>query len=67
MATIPFDAHLFGTAANNGQMIEEVSAKHKIAETFLSVAKALTGRAEVKQQKRDFLSPLLAKLRARKA
>jgi len=67
VATIPFDAHLFGTAANNGQMIEEVSAKHKIAETFLSVAKALTGRAEVKQQKRDFLSPLLAKLRARKA
>jgi pilus assembly protein CpaE len=67
VATIPFDAQLFGTAANNAQMIEEVSAKHKIAETFLSVAMALTGRAEVKQQKRDFFSPLLAKLRARKA
>ena len=25
---IPFDPQLFGTAANNGQMIAEVSAKH---------------------------------------
>ena len=65
VAAIPFDPQLFGTAANNGQMIAEVSAGHKIAETFLMVAKALTGRAEVKKQKRDFLSPLLAKLRGR--
>ncbi len=65
VATIPFDPQLFGTAANNGQMIAEVSASHKIAETFLMVAKALTGRAEVKKQKRDLLSPLLAKLRGR--
>jgi pilus assembly protein CpaE len=63
IATIGFDPQLFGTAANNGQMIAEVSANHKAAETFLSVAMALTGRAEVKKQKRDFLSPLLAKLR----
>ena len=65
MATIGFDPQLFGTAANNGQMIAEVSAKHKVAETFLSVAMTLTGRAEMKKQKRDFLSPLLAKLRGR--
>ena len=65
-ATIPFDPQLFGTAANNGQMIVEVSANHKTAETFLSLAMSLTGRAEVKRQKRgDFLSPLIAKLRAR--
>jgi len=66
LAAIPFDAHLFGTAANNGQMIAEVSAKHKTAEIFLAAAKALTGRAEVKQPKRDLLSPLLAKLRAKR-
>ena len=65
VATIGFDPQLFGTAANNGQMIAEVSANHKVAETFLSVAMTLTGRAEVKKQKRDFLSPLLAKLRGR--
>jgi pilus assembly protein CpaE len=63
LATILFDPQLFGTAANNGQMIAEVSPKHKVAETFLSVAKTITGRAEMKKQKRDLLSPLLAKMR----
>jgi pilus assembly protein CpaE len=64
LATIPFDPQLFGTAANNGQMIAEVSPKHKAAETFLTIAKTLTGRVEAKKQKRDLLSPLLAKMRA---
>jgi pilus assembly protein CpaE len=65
IATIAFEPQLFGTAANNGQMIAEVSPGHKTAETFLAVAKTLTGRAEVKKSKGDFLSPLLGKLRAR--
>lgn len=63
IAAIPFDPQMFGTAANNGQMIAEVSGKHKIAEMFLSVAKTMTGRAEPKKPKRDLLSPLLAKMR----
>jgi pilus assembly protein CpaE len=63
IATVPFEPQLFGTAANNGQMIAEMSAKHKTAEIFLAVAQALTGRIEVKKQKRDLLSPLLAKMR----
>jgi pilus assembly protein CpaE len=63
VASIPFDPQLFGTAANNGQMIAEVSASHKIAEIFLSLAKTLTGRAEVKKEKKDLFSPLLAKLK----
>lgn len=62
-AIIPFDPQLFGTAANNGQMIAEVNASNKIAETFVSVAKMLTGRAEAKAAKRDLLSPLISKLR----
>jgi len=62
-ANIPFDPQLFGTAANNGQMIAEVNASHKITETFLSLAKTLTGRTEAKTAKKDLLSPLLAKLR----
>src|SRR5262249_22063389 len=53
LATIPFEPQLFGTAANNGQMIAEVNGNHKIADTFLSLAKSLTGRAEVKNKKRD--------------
>jgi len=64
VASIPFDPQLFGTAANHGQMIAEVSASHKIAETFLSLAKTLTGRAEAKKEKKDLFSPLLAKLKS---
>jgi len=64
-ATIPFDPQLFGTAANNGQMIAEVNATHKIAEVFVNLAKSITGRAAAKAPKRDFLSPLLAKLRGK--
>jgi len=63
IASIPFEPQLFGTASNNGQMIAEVSAKHKTAETFLQIAKAITGRAESKKQKNDLLSPLLSKIR----
>jgi pilus assembly protein CpaE len=63
LATIPFEPQIFGTASNNGQMIAEVSAKHKTAEIFLQIAKSLTGRAEMKKQKSDLLSPLLSKIR----
>jgi pilus assembly protein CpaE len=61
-AVVPFDPQLFGTAANNGQMIAEVNAGHKIADTFVTLAKNITGRTVAKVAKRDFLSPLLAKL-----
>jgi pilus assembly protein CpaE len=54
---------LFGTAANNGQMIAEVSAKHPTTEIFSQLAQTLTGRAEVKKQKLGILKPLLKKLR----
>lgn len=66
VASIPFEPQIFGTAANNGQMIAEVNSANKIAETFLGIAKTLTGRAEAKKEKTDFLSPLLAKLRGLK-
>src|SRR5215211_4747594 len=49
MAVIPFEPQLFGTAANNGQMIAEMAAGHRAAETFRQLAQALTGRAEVKR------------------
>ncbi len=66
LAEIPFDPALFGTAANNGQMIAEVAASHKIADTFRQMAQALTGRAEVKRQRSSLLTPLLG-LMKRKA
>jgi len=64
IAAIPFDSRLFGTAANNGQMIAEISAGHRTTATFLRIAQQLTGRGETKKPKRSFLSPILKKLRA---
>lgn len=65
-AIIPFDPQLFGTAANNGQMIAEMSASHKTADTFRQLAQLLTGRSETKKQRTGLLAPLLDKLRQRK-
>ena len=67
LAIIPFEPQLFGTAANNGQMIAEVSANHKSAEMFLHMAQILTGRAEAKQGRRGLLMPLVSKLIKRTA
>ncbi len=65
LAVIPFEPQLFGPAANNGQMIAEISAGHKTAEMFRHMAQALTGRAESKRPRSGLLSPLLSKLMKR--
>jgi pilus assembly protein CpaE len=65
LAAIPFEPQIFGTAANNGQMIAEVSSGHKTAETFRQLAQVLTGRTEAKRARGSLLSPLLAKLKKR--
>ncbi len=62
IAAIPFDSKMFGTAANNGQMIAEISANHRIVRTFQQMTRRLTGRAEPKKE--SFLSPIIKKLRA---
>jgi pilus assembly protein CpaE len=62
VAVIPFEPQVFGAAANNGQMIAEVSANHRTAEIFRQLAQVLTGRSEVKKSKRGMLTPLLGKL-----
>lgn len=67
IASVPFDAHLFGTAANNGQMIAEIDPKHVVAEAFRTIAQVVTGRSDMRKQKKSTLSPLLARLMARKA
>lgn len=64
VAAIPFDSRMFGTAANNGQMIAEISAKHRTARMLLEVAQRLTGRSDTKKPRRSFLSPIIGKLRA---
>ncbi len=66
LAVIPFEPQIFGTAANNGQMIAEVSANHKTAEMFRQLAQVLTGRSEAKRNRGGLLMPLIAKLTKRK-
>jgi pilus assembly protein CpaE len=61
-AIISFDPQLFGSAANNGQMIAEIAAGHRTAETFRQLAQQMTGRAESKKQRSGLLTPLLGKL-----
>jgi pilus assembly protein CpaE len=63
VAIIPFEPQLFGAAANNGQMIAEISASHRTAQIFQQLAQQLTGRAEQKKQRSGLLSPWLGKLR----
>ncbi len=41
---IPFDAKLFGQAANNGQMVLEANAKSKAAEAFVTLAQIVSNR-----------------------
>ena len=64
---IDFDAQLFGTAANNGQMIEEISDKSKAADAFRDLANLLTDRPEQKSERSSLLGPLLDRLKLTKA
>jgi pilus assembly protein CpaE len=65
IAAIPFDPQMFGSAANNGQMIAEISASHRTTEMFLQMAQRLTGRSETKKSRGSILSPLIDKLRGK--
>jgi pilus assembly protein CpaE len=50
IACIPFDPVLFGTAANKGKMVAEVSPRSKTADRFGELARIVTGRSEVKRR-----------------
>jgi pilus assembly protein CpaE len=65
VVAIPFDPQMFGSAANNGQMIAEIAASHRTTEMFLQIAQRLTGRGETKKPRGSFLSPFIQKLRAK--
>jgi pilus assembly protein CpaE len=62
VAAIPFEPQLFGSAANNGQMIAEISASHRTAEVIRQLAQKLTGRIQPKKKSSSLLSPLIEKL-----
>ncbi len=65
-AVIPFDPALFGQASNNGQMIGEANAGNPIADSFSLLAQILTGKAELKAEKKRSFN-LTSLLRRKKA
>jgi pilus assembly protein CpaE len=67
IASIPFDPRMFGTAANNGQMIAEISSSHRASKMFLQIAQQMTGRGDTKKPRGSLLSPIIRKLRANKS
>jgi pilus assembly protein CpaE len=67
VAVIPFEPQVFGAAANNGQMIAEISAGHRTAEMFLQLAQQLSGRAEPKKPRSRLIPPMIEKLLRRQA
>ena len=67
VAVFEYDAQLFGTASNNGQMIEEVSPKSKAAEGFRELSFTLTNKTDQKAKGSSLLRPILDRLNIKKA
>ena len=67
LTVIDFDSESFSQAANNGQMVEELSSKAKAIEKFHEIAQKLTRRKEAKAEKQtsalSAIGPILEKLR----
>ncbi|MEL6323918.1 MAG: pilus assembly protein CpaE, partial [Pseudomonadota bacterium] len=57
---LPFDPHLFGTAANNGQMISETQPDAKSSLAINHLASELTGQVVAAPQK-SFIQKLMGK------
>ena len=66
LAVIDFDSEIFGQAANNGQMIEELNAKSKAALGFREIALTLARRKETRVEKKSAFAPFLEKLKLKR-
>jgi pilus assembly protein CpaE len=66
-AVIPHDAKLFGSAANNGQMLAEIEPKGRCSEIIADLTNSIAGRGEIRKAKRGLFDPFLSKFNAKKA
>jgi pilus assembly protein CpaE len=70
LTVIDYDGEIFSQAANNGQMVEELSSKAKAIEKFHEIAQKLTRRKEAKAEKQasalSALAPILEKLKLKR-
>ncbi|MEL6920409.1 MAG: CpaE family protein [Pseudomonadota bacterium] len=62
-AIIPFDAPLFGNAANSGRMIAETDASSPVVAMLSDIAHAVTGRGVVSAKPKSGLKSILARLK----
>ncbi len=62
---IPYAPALFGTAANNGQMVGQVNAKHKSVEALRELAILVSGREPQQKVKKGLLDQLGIKRNAK--
>lgn len=67
MEAISFDAELFYTASNKGQMISEIQSSGKAIEKLSKTAAAITGRHETKKTRRKLLETLRTRIRRQKS
>ena len=67
ISVIDFDSETFGQAANNGQMIEELSAKARSAAAFREIAMSISNRRDTQAAKKtSAFGPLLEKLKLKR-
>lgn len=62
-AEIAFEPQLFGTAANNGQMISEAQGNAKAAEAFRHLARTIAGQSDAPRGTNSLISQLVARLK----
>ncbi|MEO1746043.1 MAG: CpaE family protein [Pseudomonadota bacterium] len=63
VAVIPFDAQLFGNAANSARMIAEMDASSPVVNMISDIAHAVTGRGVVAAKPKAGLKGILARLK----
>ncbi len=63
LAIVDFECEVFGQAANNGQMLEELDTKSKAVQSFRDIAMSLAHRKEVKVEQKSGLAPILEMLK----
>ncbi|TYC49179.1 AAA family ATPase [Rhodobacterales bacterium] len=64
-AAIPFEPQLFGTAANNGQMIAELDGKSAVSRLFDDLAQSVSGKVQPSRHARSAIGGLFSKLTRR--
>jgi pilus assembly protein CpaE len=64
LGTIAFDAALFGSAANNGQMIADIQGTGKVQDIFVGMANVLMGRPTGRVGKKSLFDTLRATINA---